>query len=438
MEATAYLLLFGVYLGVWLLLLGGPFRERRFLSFGVISQLVFGFVFIAVPLLPSYRYLIAQNTFYVLVATAYVSYIAALLLIPGKNYLPTRAPVRITNGVWILLVLLWLGIEMIDLIPMIRDEGLWSFLTRNRLSARLGAGGVGTGRSPAELAGLVLRPVGLIGLLMLVRPRHGKRKSPWMITGFLLYGLFLSIVLLESNHRTPVVTSLGLGVAYVHFYIRRFTVWEVSWLLLGLLGFLAVSIQLRRGLYGDEWLNRGVEWIPTAALSGFATADDFLNLYERIEGGETELEYGRNLVYLNLITLIPRAMWKEKPVTSFNARMTEEVYGYEVGGGAKYPVRTFTIWGEGYAQFGVMGIALYSFLFVGIYRGLFLFLARFEGTEMVGIWFLIKMPQVMRAALDSILVLALFTVVAMFLATRLVHASKRSLNPSEVWKEIVS
>ena len=87
----------------------------------------------------------------------------------------------------------------------------------------------------------------------------------------------------------------------------------------------------------------------------------FYDLYETLQNGDMNFEYGMAWFIAPFVTFIPRAIWPDKPYTSFSVRGTEAVY-YDYTSGQ--PVCTFTIFGEGYGQFGAIGCFLAPIIFL--------------------------------------------------------------------------
>lgn len=102
-------------------------------------------------------------------------------------------------------------------------------------------------------------------------------------------------------------------------------------------------------------------------LDTFKTDSDyyefFHDLYEKIATGEMSWEYGMTWIIAPIINIIPRSLWPGKPYTSFSVRATEGVYWDYTSGN---PVCTFTIFGEGYGQFGMLGCFLAPIIFLGV------------------------------------------------------------------------
>lgn len=100
-------------------------------------------------------------------------------------------------------------------------------------------------------------------------------------------------------------------------------------------------------------------------LSTFANDSNyyefFYDLYKKFTTGQVLFEQGMAWFIAPFINFIPRAIWSAKPYTSFSVRGTEYVYWDYTSGN---PVCTFTIFGEGFGQFGYIGCFLAPIIFL--------------------------------------------------------------------------
>jgi len=113
--------------------------------------------------------------------------------------------------------------------------------------------------------------------------------------------------------------------------------------------FLSFAASIREGRGGIDSIGF------LQGLWGMATILEAKNLIELKQSGAITFEFGYQYI-LSLISFIPRFIWPEKPYTNFSFRMSEEIYGVAGEGGAW--IHTFTPWGEGYLQFGILGTLL--------------------------------------------------------------------------------
>ena len=88
----------------------------------------------------------------------------------------------------------------------------------------------------------------------------------------------------------------------------------------------------------------------------------FHHLFTSLQRGDVGYEYGKSWFIYPLVNFIPRSLWLNKPYTAFSARMTDQVYWKLTSGN---PVVTFSILGEGYAQFGFLGCLICPIIFLG-------------------------------------------------------------------------
>ncbi len=89
------------------------------------------------------------------------------------------------------------------------------------------------------------------------------------------------------------------------------------------------------------------------------------DLHYKITYNELSYDYGAAWVYYGPISIVPRFLWPNKPITSTSNRLTEAVYHLNIGDGV--PITTFTIYGEGFWQAGYIGAFIAGFIFLGLY-----------------------------------------------------------------------
>jgi len=186
----------------------------------------------------------------------------------------------------------------------------------------------------------------------------------------LIYFFVLIIIIQYSQlfftsiYRSTFLSTIIFWVLFINFYINelKFTKKNIIFIFLF---FLIGSYWLSWSAFYRQGDIAEINQINIFhGLSGLATAFEIESLKEAIEIGALKLEYGLQMFY-NLISWIPRMIWEEKPLVSFSFRISSELYD-EVG--ITTWVRTFTIPGEGYLQFGVPGMILWSILFIYFYR----------------------------------------------------------------------
>lgn len=221
--------------------------------------------------------------------------------------------------------------------------------------------------------------------------RIGHKK---IILGFILISVEAIAI---SNHRSPIIIPIILMMMFIHIYIKPFKAIVFVGMAFLVILFMSISAYIRVGNI-DLGSNLTVNQQVAHGLRGLNTSESFSEMQEEIENGSIKHEYGFQL-WLDLITPIPRIIWKEKPNVSFSSRMTEKMYG-RIGEGNW--VRTFTVWGEGYSQFGFAGILLYSFFLSYGLRKLIYFLSGFEGMEIMLMNFIVTLPLLIRTDLFAV------------------------------------
>ncbi|MFQ3610111.1 MAG: O-antigen polymerase [Fimbriimonadales bacterium] len=170
----------------------------------------------------------------------------------------------------------------------------------------------------------------------------------------LVLGGILGSTLLLSVTRVPLIMALMLPVAYYHYSVRPLN-------RLFLVGIVVVAPILLTVLNnyrsGGGWTVLALLKKETIVLESLGT------LWNRYYDGTIALEYGANYFYYTPLTFVPRFLWQEKPETSFETRWTIELFGSVITDFDLVGVHTFTPWGEGLVQFGVVGGAINLFLF---------------------------------------------------------------------------
>ncbi len=125
------------------------------------------------------------------------------------------------------------------------------------------------------------------------------------------------------------------------------------------------------------------------------------DLYEAIHSG-LPLEYGKGWYYYSLISLIPRRLWPAKPITATSVRATMILHGQIT---EDEGVRTYTIFGDGYWQFGYLGAAVAPALFLYMYYLVITLLRKIEGSQLVALTLLFDLIPPLRADLPIPLII---------------------------------
>jgi hypothetical protein len=122
-----------------------------------------------------------------------------------------------------------------------------------------------------------------------------------------------------------------------------------------------------------------------------------------------EFEYGANYLYM-LATYIPRSIWTDKPLTAFEPRFTKLIFNDFSNG-----VWIFTAWGEGYAQFGILGIFLNLFFFGYIIKLFINNFQDFDSFKLVFFYNSILIVTFLRGGLQATFILFSLLYISKFL-----------------------
>lgn len=185
--------------------------------------------------------------------------------------------------------------------------------------------------------------------------------------------IFLLIIILTINYynlvlvsafRSPFLGFIIFWTLFYNFYINEIIFTKKKIIALIFFSFLGLFWLSWAAYYRQGDLIQINQIRILHGLSGLGTAYEIQVLKEALEIGKLKFEYGLQMVY-NLISWIPRLLWEEKPLTSFSFRISNELYDNV---GISNWVRTYTIPGEGYLQFGILGMVLWSVFFIYFYR----------------------------------------------------------------------
>lgn len=380
---------------------------NHLLTLSNIIVLAFGIIFIFCPLLFETD-LVDDHLFNLMMIACFYVLIKACGKIkssPEHNQ-KYRFNNKIINPLWV--VWGYFGWLIYRGLNSISQYG-FDYFSRDRAAEVLSEEAYWQGKGLYAFMMMVITPLVYMVLL------HTVKRSRFLF--FLIYSTMLANVVLFAQHRTPIIVTLGLGLLIFHYYIRKVPITAIAFFVLTGLLILSFGAYYRKGITNvtlDQQLIKN-------GLRGFNTSEHFYRLYKLINNGRAPLEYGKNLYYYNVITFIPRRLWQGKPTVSFNARMTEKTFFIRIGEGKRSWVRTFTVWGEGFAQFHVIGALLYSWLIVISYSIFFNYLSKFEGAEVIAISYLLFIPLILRGAYDSVLIKMIVTAIALFLIKQVIY-----------------
>jgi oligosaccharide repeat unit polymerase len=211
--------------------------------------------------------------------------------------------------------------------------------------------------------------LGLLGGLYLVILHEGLISKVNKIRKFAIF-VFISTSLLtifigitSGLYRSPILFQAFFMAIIYNLYVRRIPM-KLYGILAGIFApiFLSFAAAIRDGMGASA----GIGFLQ--GIWGMATILEAKYLVELKESGNISYEYGYQYL-LSMISFVPRFIWPEKPYTNFSFRVSEQIYGIAGEGGAW--IHTFTPWGEGYLQFGIVGTLINTcliFLFIVLIR----------------------------------------------------------------------
>lgn len=305
------------------------------------------------------------------------------LLLREKKY-------RLNMLVIVFFSLIYIFSLLIEIATMIQSYGsLSAVLSRHRLSEYL-TEGIKSG-SFSQIALLVPTVAYYIWIGSLINSKK-------YLFSFLLLLITVFYYILTANTRLPIIMPLVAYFTYIGLVnfsriLSRFGVLFVlgSIFLISVFSFFANL--LRHGISdfeGNVLLSMHEQNINQLKYPLWID-----KLHSVIESNQLDFDFGYTWVFIPLMNFIPRGFWPEKPLTSTSNILSEKVYGIVVGDGS--PITTFTIWGEGYWQLGILGVFLSTFIFFFCYLLVLKLYTKFIGTEMYSIFILVNWIPFIRA-----------------------------------------
>jgi hypothetical protein len=251
-------------------------------------------------------------------------------------------------------------------VEAIATHGVSGAFQRDRLSdyfdgGMTSGGAVNTFRLISEMAFYVM-------LGKIFHKRH------YVVFAYLVFG-YVGALSVYANTRLSLVLPL-IAVGCFYCYTKKLG----SVVILSLL--VSTLLLLPSYIFVTNAIRHGIE--PNAEVGSVAVEVALSEIdYNKYLKNATEytrfndFEYGYGWFIGSFGNAVPRFIWKEKPVTSTSNRFTTLVTGEEPS--LFNPVMTFTIFGEGYLQFGLAGVVVETVFVLFIFSKLFHSYMRFPG-----------------------------------------------------------
>lgn len=373
------------------------FSVRRAASYGLLLSPFSSIVIVSTfsVFLPSLLYLeILSSDYIVFNFIVVASFIAFFLLINDSKWfckiLNKEKKHSFSNSVIVFFASIYFIYLLTDIFNLVISHGgLVSAFSRDRLDTYLTEGI----RSGSVFQIILLIPS--ISYYILI----GKLLNEKKIFKSLFFILFLVFYyLLTANTRLPIIMPIAAFTFYFFFFEKFYLVKRFGFIII-ILSVFFVSIfsffanLLRHGILTFEaGLLASMHEQNLNQLKYPIWVDELIKL---LKNNELSLSYGFNWFVTPIVNIIPRAFWPDKPLTSTSNVLSEKVYGITVGDGS--PITTFTIWGEGYWQFGLVGVFFAIFFYYLLFRVISEFYSLYKDTEFYLIFVLINWVPFVRA-----------------------------------------
>lgn len=250
----------------------------------------------------------------------------------------------------------------------------------------------------------------LITTLSLVHLYRLLQQHRWL-SSFAMYIIMNFSTLLIASTRIPAIMGLSILIAYYHYAIRRIN----GLLVVAILAGAPLALTLLHGLRGRD----PFAWtVPERLIAETTVVNDLYLLWQKYIDGSLPLEYGLNYFYYSILSFVPRSLWAEKPLTSFEARWTVNLYGSLLDEYGTVCVHTFTPWGEGLVQFGWLGGIINLFLYGVILNIAICFFNRRPHACLVYFYYAILAATFIRTSVQALLFTTMLYVLGVWLYER--------------------
>lgn len=231
------------------------------------------------------------------------------------------------------------------------------------------------------------------------------------LTALGVYLLMNVSILLIASTRIPVIMNLAIPIAYYHYAVRRIN----KLLLIGIFLVAPVAITLLQGLRSGALF----AWtVSDRLIAEIVVMKSFHRLWQEYTDGNITLEYGANYYYYSPLTFVPKALWADKPQTSFETRWTLNLFNSLLDEDAQIAVHTFTPWGEGLAQFGWLGGVVNLFLYGIILNWAIRFFTQRPHACLVYFFYTILAATFIRTSVQALLFTTILYVIGVWLYER--------------------
>lgn len=291
-----------------------------------------------------------------------VYFSSILLIVSISKFIPLNFYPRIrifspiiAKNIIIVLSFLYFFTMAIEAYSFIQQFGFFGSFTRDRLADYFSMG-----LSEAS----IITPIRIateLAFFIFLGTLLSNKKFKLFIIIFTSYIIFLSIVAITRlSIVIPLFCALGFWINKNNFRFKRIAiVMSISSLLAPL--YVYNTNLIRHGISISEGSYEGFREIENDT----SRYNEYLSLIENYTNYQG-YENGKAWFLGSIGNIVPRFLWPEKPVTSTSNRITEQITGFEPS--INNPVITFTIIGEGFLQFGYIGIFIEVLLFFYFFK----------------------------------------------------------------------
>ncbi|SHG75320.1 oligosaccharide repeat unit polymerase [Marinomonas polaris DSM 16579] len=191
--------------------------------------------------------------------------------------------------------------------------------------------------------------------------------------GVVLFYVFC--ISIYANTRLSVIIPVLICLSY-YCYLKEIKFTKILAVALMFFSILPAYLVLANNLrHGIETFNSEVS--VTKIIADQLDYNKYINELNEHYDSYEKFEYGSGWLLASLGNVVPRFIWKDKPVTSFSNRLTVDITQRDLS--LHNPVRTYTIFGTGYSQFYYFGVVLETFFYLYVFSRLFYSFSSLQG-----------------------------------------------------------
>lgn len=329
--------------------------------------------------------------FLFLIILGYISIFITIFILKNKKIYIKTSKYNLDNkriNIFYYIITLYYFVGFLN-IPFYSYSKFIEFLLRDRVGVYLS--------NPLERNSILMTYfIDILGSIISCYYIKNKKKR-----GYFLLLIIIFSRICFSHTRLVIISEILTLLFYYNYNKKKLEIKKLIIFFMLTLSFISIGNFARGGnLKGNIKKAISAEVILKQAFRATAgSTKSFYLLYKK----NPEIEYGKQYYKYLPLSVIPRKIWKNKPITSYFWRATKVIKG-EFPNGKKNPVLTTTYFGEAYHEFGTLGLIFFPPIYVYILLLSIKFLKKFEYTDFLIYKFILHIGMDLRGGLNSFII----------------------------------